>query len=86
MNNEELKMLKNGRRFLFVGGALDGKWAFVDKNESDVYHEVYPKMEASPLAENIPAIDGVINYTVQHYRKCFKFDGVKRTDYFELVT
>jgi hypothetical protein len=37
MNNDELKMLKNGRRFLFVGGALDGKCAFVDKNESDVY-------------------------------------------------
>jgi hypothetical protein len=49
-------------------------------------HEVYPKIEAVPLVENIPAIDAAINYTVQHYRKCFKFDGVKRTDYFELVT
>lgn len=86
MNNDELKMLKNGRRFLFVGGALDGKCAFVDKNESDVYHEVYPKMESVPFSESVAVDDRPISYTVQHYRKCFKFDGVKRTDYFELVT
>ena len=51
MNNDELKMLKNGRRFLFVGGALDGKWAFVDK-KLDNYRKLKEARTASMAADS----------------------------------
>jgi hypothetical protein len=87
MSNEDVrKLLISKESLLFVGGALDNKWVTVDKTQTDAYHEVFPKIDTVPLIKNIPAIDAAINYTVQHYKRCFKFDGVKRTDYFELVT
>jgi hypothetical protein len=79
-------MIMNVAEFLFVGGVLDGQTVMVDERQSDVYKEVFPKNENLPLSESVAVDDRPISYTVQHYRKCFKFDGVKRTDYFELVT
>jgi len=73
------------KQYLFVGGDLDGRTIRVDETHNDIYREVLPQPK-SVVFENRQVTNEAVSYTVQHYRKCFKFDGVKRTDYFELVT
>lgn len=73
------------KQYLFVGGDLDGRTIRVDESHNDIYREVSIPPKSTPT-ENRQVTDEAVSYTVQHYRKRFKFDGVKRTDYFELVT